>query len=105
MKTTKEQITREQYIKSKEDGIHHAYYSQFVTENTMHFVKDRIGLAKIRASKCKHFNDVVKMVGRRGWVWDFTPVNVALARQLGEGLSLSTHTCVGKAAARMLIAD
>ena len=42
-----------------------------------------------------------------GWWWDGSPINLTLARELGEVSkngygSPSVHTCVGKAAARML---
>jgi hypothetical protein len=82
--------------------LHHEYYSQFVTDSTIAFVAQNIGLKRLRASTDPHLNDVVRMK-RNGWVWDYTPINTHLAKELGEGDSLSTRTCVGKAAARIML--
>lgn len=106
MTTTK--ITREQYMANSSE-LHNAYYLQFATPATFQFVRSVIGLERLRKSKCKHFNDIgikhrySSQIGCSTWLWDSAPVNVALCRELGEGCSLSTHTCVGKAAARHII--
>lgn len=101
------QITRADYMKNSE-ALHHAFFSQFVTDETLSFVKNKIGMEKIRASKDAHLNDVVKWDRGNSWLWDFSPMDVEKAKQLGEVSpkalpSQSTRTCVGKAAARILL--
>lgn len=102
-------ITRKQYMENSSE-LFHAYYMQFVTESTKHFIVNSVGMAKIRKSKDGHLNDVAKISrgGAETWVWDSSPVNIDLMRKLGEvserGLpSQSAHTCVGKACARDLL--
>jgi len=102
-------ITRSEYMRNS-SKLHNEYYSQFVTESTIDFINNRVGIDKLKKSTCKHFNDIVSHSngGAGSWVWDFTPINLELARELGEiyprGLgSPSTHTCIGKAAARMIL--
>lgn len=97
-------ITRKQYMKNSGE-LHHSYYAQFVTNETFDFVKNRIGLKKLLKSNDPHLNDIIKMSGTAGgtWVWDYSPVNITLMREAGEIASQSAHTCVGKAAARILI--
>lgn len=96
-------ITRSQYMENSSE-LHHAYYSQFVTKDTISFVDSHIGLERLQASEDQHLNDVVRWEnGGRSWLWDRTPVNAELARELGEGLCDSTRTCVGKAAARIML--
>lgn len=92
--------------------LHNEYYLQFATKATFQFVRSAIGITKLKTSKDKYFNDIIRMPGRADatWIWDSSPMNLALARELGEvGAksipSKSTHTCVGKAAARKLIND
>lgn len=99
------QITRTEYMENSSE-LHHAYYSQFVTPMTIAFVNSRIGLKRLQASTCEHLNDVVQWeLGGQTWLWDRSPINERLARELGEGLSRSTYTCVGKAAAKMILRD
>jgi len=96
-------ITRTEYMENSSE-LHHAYYSQFVTPQTIAFVKSRIGLKRLQASTCEHLNDVVKWEqGGRTWLWDRSPINSTLAKELGEGNSQTTRTCVGKAAARIIL--
>jgi hypothetical protein len=102
-------ITRKDYMNNSAE-LYHTYYSQFVNESTLQFVRDRIGMRKLKASKCKHFNDVAKFSrgGAGNWVWDYSPINMELAVELGEVSagyipSDCTRTCAGKAAARMLL--
>lgn len=98
-------ITRSEYMENSSE-LHHAYYSQFVTPSTISFIKSRIGLKRLQASKDPHLNDVVRWEqGGRTWLWDRSPINVALAKELKEGQSMSTCTCVGKAAARMILEE
>ncbi|MCP4485389.1 MAG: hypothetical protein GY823_12645, partial [Flavobacteriaceae bacterium] len=99
-------ITRNQYMKNSSE-LHDDYYSQFVTNETIQFISLNIGVDKLRKSKCEHFNDVVRMV-QNSWIWDKSPINMKLARDLKEISrnalpSPSTRTCIGKAAARMLL--
>jgi len=96
-------IKRSEYMENSSE-LHHVYYSQFVTPETLNFVRNQIGMDKIKASKDPHLNDVVKWEqGGQTWKWDRSPINVPYAKECGEGVSLSTRTCVGKAAARMLL--
>lgn len=107
--TTTQPITRKDYMENS-SVLHHDYYLQFVTQSTIDFVKSRIGMTRLLASKDKHLNDICKHSrgGAGSWIWDFAPINIALARELGEVSkgalpSPSTHTCIAKAAARELI--
>ena len=100
-------ITLAQYMENSGE-LHQAYYLQFATASTFAFVRSSIGIDKLKTSKDKYFNDIIKHGPFGGWVWDSSPVNPALMKELGEiGVrslpSKSTHTCVGKAAARHLL--
>ena len=104
-------ITREQYLANGSE-LHQDYFLQFATQSTFEFVRSRIGLEKLKSSKDKYFNDVIRMPGtaEATWIWDLSPMNLDLARELGEVgqkslPSKSTRTCVGKAAARKLLND
>lgn len=104
-------ITREQYMANSSE-LHNDYYLQFATESTFLFVRSSIGIEKLKSSKDKYFNDIIRMPGRADarWIWDSSPMNLDLARELGEVgqkslPSKSTRTCVGKAAARKLLND
>jgi hypothetical protein len=97
-------ITRDEYM-SNSSELHHTYYSQFVTPSTLIFVNRNIGLARLQASTDKHLNDVVRWERGGTWLWDRSPINEQLAKELGEGCSMSTRTCVGKAAARMILEE
>ena len=83
---------------------------QFATENTKRFVLERIGMDKLLRSTCPHLNDIVKHSGAGSWVWDDSPCNVTLMREVGavsKGYlpSPSMCTCVGKAVAKELIRE
>jgi hypothetical protein len=107
-------ITRDDYM-SNGDALemndpkrwenHCDYYAQFITPATEAFILSHVGLKKLKTSKDKYFNDIIKHSngGAGGWIWDRTPFNTTLARELGENLSMSTHTCIGKEAARRLL--
>ena len=90
---------------------HHQFYLQLATPSTFEFVRQAIGMDRLRKSKDKHLNDIgIKHTqgGAGSWVWDSSPLNLTLARELGavpKGCypSPSTCTCVGKAAARELL--
>ena len=61
-------------------------------------------MKKLQASDDPHLNDVVRWEqGGRTWVWDRSPMNTKLCKELGENTSQSTRTCVGKAAARIIL--
>lgn len=101
-------ITREEYMKDS-NNLHHAYYSQFITESTKQFILNNIGIELLKKSQDKHFNDIIKH-SRNTWIWDRTPINLVKARELegiGQGYlpSQSFHTCVGKACARILLEE
>ena len=101
-------LTREEYMKDS-SNLHHAYYAQFVTTLTLNFILGSLtieGIKQAIESGDKHLNDIKIPFNNMGsggnWWWDNAPINSHLAKELGEGNSCSTHTCVGKAAARML---
>lgn len=96
-------ITREDYMNNSSE-LHHAYYSQFVTQATKDFVLREFGMEKLKASKDVHLNDLCKH-SQGTWTWDYSPVNTKLIRKAGECMSYSVITCVGKAAARILLEE
>lgn len=90
----------------------HDYFAQFITEATKRFVLRSLNVEDIREainSGDEHLNRIEipfnNMSQRGGWWWDNSPINTELARELGETLSPSTFTCVGKAAARILASE
>lgn len=92
--------------------LFHDYYAQFVTESTKQFVLASLTIEKLKKaieSGDEHLNEIkipFNNMGRGGnWWWDGAPLNQALAKEAGEGNSMATHTCVGKAAARILIEE
>lgn len=103
-------FTRQQYM--NKECTHHEYYSQFVTDSTLVFasgIVDKYDLVNcedqehLNTPKIKHSKG-----GAGSWVWDSAPMNLELAHELGECQgygSPSTHTCVGKAAAKIIIAQ
>ncbi len=102
-------ITRKDYMDNSSE-LHHAYYAQFVTEATKQFVLNSIGMDKLLASKDGWLNDikVPRYEGGRRWLWDNSPVNTQLAIKAGECVANPTDsccTCVGKAAARILLTE
>jgi hypothetical protein len=108
-------ITKEEYM-SNSSELHHSFYSQFVTESTKAFVLDSLtveGIQNALGNGDEHLNKIkipFNNMGRGGsWWWDNAPFNIALAKELGavgknSHPSPSTHTCIGKAAAKMLAA-
>ena len=73
-------------------------------------MQDQIGIEKLRASKDGHLNDIVSHSngGAGGWIWDSSPCDIGLMREAGECSkgylpSQCAHTCVGKAAARIIL--
>jgi hypothetical protein len=102
-------ITRKEYMKNSSE-LFDAYYGQFINHSTEMFVLGQIGIEKLKSSKDEHFNDIIKHSngGAGGWIWDHTPFNLELAYELGEVTrgylaAPSTHTCIGKTAARRLL--
>ena len=102
----KKMITRKQYMENSSE-LFNAYYAQFITQSTIDFVKREVGIELLKTSKDKHLNDIIQHSngGAGGWIWDYTPFNIELARKLGECNSRATHTCIGKEAARMILAE
>ena len=90
---------------------HHQFYLQLATPSTFKFVQQVIGMDRLRKSKDKHLNDIgIKHThgGAGSWVWDSSPINLTLARELGavaKGYHPAASTCtsVGKAAALELL--
>lgn len=115
MKTQKT-ITRKEYM-ADSSNLHHAYHSQFVTESTKQFVLSSLSVDQIRKaidSGDKHLNEIKipynNMSRGGGWWWDGAPYNLEMMREAGEVSerclpSLATRTCVGKAAAKMLVEE
>lgn len=107
--------TRKQYMNG--EVSHHEFYSQFVTESTKRYVLDSLSIEQLKNaidSGDEHLNEIKIPFNNMGsggnWWWDFSPINLKLARELGAvGLnsipSASTLTCVGKAAARILVEE
>lgn len=96
-------ITRAQYMANSNE-LFNEYYLQFATQSSYAFIASKFPIEKLLSSKDGHLNDLATM-GRDGWVWDSTPINVQLARELGDNNSASTHTCVGKAIAKKMLSD
>ncbi len=102
-----ELITRVNYMANSTE-LHTKYYLQFAKESTYEFIEKSIGLDRIKRSKCPHLNDVVKQKPSGGWLWDNSPYDLEkmyLAGECSRGYlpSLSSRTCVGKAAAKHLL--
>lgn len=107
MKTLK-QITRKDYMDNSSE-LHHAFYSQFITESTNRFILNSLTVEDIKKALedgDEHLNEIkipYNHMGRGGrWWWDDAPINVGLLKELGVCASPSTFTCVAKAAARIL---
>lgn len=107
-------ITHADYMAgtSSDPTLHQRYYAQFITASTVAFIKSQVGIAKLKKSKDPYFNDIIKHSngGAGGWVWDHTPYNHELALQAGlcsKGYtpSMASRTCIGKACARILLAE
>lgn len=99
-----EKITREEYMNNSRE-LHHVYYLQFATSSSYAFINNNIGLKKLLTSNDPHMNDLYKHSngGHGSWIWDFTPINLTLLRELGEVNTPCVHTCVGKAVAREIV--
>lgn len=101
-------ITREQYM-ADSAALHFAYFSQFVTPQTLAFVKSAIGLDNLRKAKDpEHLNGVPGVewsADGMHWVWDRSPVNAQRLAVCGEINSANVRTCVGKAAAKQLLSE
>ena len=107
-------ITRKEYMQNS-SVLHHDYYAQFIIEATKRFVLGSLNVEQIQKaidSGDKHLNSIKipynNMSKGGGWWWDDSPVSFQLMREAGEigprSLpSQSTNTCVGKAAARVLV--
>lgn len=103
---TKQPITHAQYM-ANSSALFRDYYAQFITPETINFVKTRIGLGKLLKSNDPHFNDIIKHSrgGAGGWIWDSTPFNYELMRELADGWTpaMADRTCVGKVCALILV--
>lgn len=98
-------ITRADYMANSSE-LHHAYYSQFITEETKRFILRSLNAKKIKEALNNgdnHLNDIKIPYNNMGrWWWDDAPINTNLLKELGENNSPATHTCVAKAAAKIL---
>jgi hypothetical protein len=99
-------MTRKEYMENSSENFSE-YYAQFITSETTAFINSSIGIEKLKTSKCKHLNDLYSHSngGAGSWIWDLTPFNKELAREMGENFSPSTHTCIGKECARQLLEE
>jgi len=104
-------MTRTEYMNDS-SSKHHEYYAQFVTESTKAYILRSLTIKDLKEAiknGDKHFNKIKIPFNNMGsggdWWWDFAPLNTKLAHEMGEGISKSTHTCVGKAAARILVEE
>lgn len=102
-------ITRSEYMENANE-LHHSYYLQFATESTKMFVLNSLTVEQIKEALNngdEHLNKIKIPYNRMGqggsWWWDDAPINISLLRELGESNSPSTHTCVAKAVAKMLV--
>lgn len=102
-------ITREKYMNNSSE-LHHDYYLQFGTEATKQYIFNSLTIEKIKnalENGDEHLNKIKIPYDNMGsggsWWWDDAPINVNLLKELGENNSRSTHTCVAKAVAKMLV--
>lgn len=107
-------ITRKEYMNNSSE-LHHKYYEQFVTEETKKFILRSLSVEDIKNALeggDKHLNEIKipynNMSRGGGWWWDDAPINIDLWKKANEyegkriRPSMSTRTCVAKAAAKML---
>lgn len=99
-------ITRKEYMNDSKN-LHHDYFLQFVTESTKRFINSVFTIEQLLGSNDPHLNDLAKHEIGGGWIWNRTPFNQALMRELGEVNinTASNSTCVGKAYAKQLIIE
>ena len=94
-------ITRAEYM-ANSLALHHAYYSQFVSDALKNAVGECIGVARIKASTDSYLNDIPLHE------WDAIKglVFAHCAAQLKKvdpcGVSLGSAVCIAKAAAQMI---
>jgi hypothetical protein len=98
--------TRAQYMADAQqegkgtNAAHRRYFGQFVTEGTKHRVLSSIGLDRLKASTCPHFNDIPLKL------WDqLTPKLPGSAgfSKAGGFYTLANGVCLAKEAARQII--
>ncbi len=101
-------ITRDEYMKNSSE-LHHDFYAQFITDSTNRFILYDLTVEQIKEAfenGDEHLNEIkipYNNMGRGGsWWWDAAPINMTLLKELGGYNSPSTHTCVAKAAAKIL---
>lgn len=106
---TSKKITRSDYMNNSKE-LHHEYYLQFATKSTFDFILRSLTVDEIKEALKngdEHLNEIKIPYNNMGsggrWWWDDAPINVELLKQLGENNSPATHTCVAKAAAKMLV--
>lgn len=91
--------TRKDYI--NRDCTHREFYSQFVTDQVLNTVKERIGLLRLVKSKDEHLNDIPLKE------WDDLGIAQEARKKFkeinGQGVALSDIVCINKEAGRQLI--
>lgn len=102
--------TRKQYM--NKEVSHNDYYSQFVTEATKRYVLSELKIEDIKnalENGDEHLNKIKIPFNNMGiggnWWWDYSPANEQLIKIVGESRSPSTYTCIGKAAAKILVEE
>ena len=105
--------TRQDYLNGK--CTHSEYYAQFLDDKTAGELLAVIPLEQLKASKDKHLNDIPMRLwdSISGGIWDYKGKIVQQhtarkefrekARELGDGISSSSLTCIYKEQARQLI--
>lgn len=78
---SRETCTYKQFLAGKWDI--QSYYEQFVTENTINFIKDNIGLYRLRASDSPNYTDVLSPRTCM-WLGTYLPKNNLMVAQLGQ---------------------
>ncbi len=85
-------------------ATHREYFGQFVDENVMATVLNRIGLDKILNSTDKHMNDIpLKQWDMlHPWMLYYNQTAMEYLDKFNQGYSLSDTVCVAKEAARQI---
>ena len=92
-------ISRSDYINGQ--GLHRAYYAQFVVDAHYSRLSNSVGIDRILASKDEHFNDIPLEL------WDkvsapVPAVTAQIMRECGDYPTLAGAVCTLKEAARQL---
>lgn len=92
--------TYKEYMKNPNKELHHKYYAQFVTGDTIHYVINHIGFENIVNSGDYFFNDIP--IEKWDRLFMVLPFDRELWKLDRKGISLSEYVCIAKAAARII---